>query len=316
MKKIFLLLFLLLIVILPINVKALSVDENNLTIEKEGSENIGLYAQVDTEVTEIAFTLVYTTYDVPAYFKLESGLTDTNPNGIAHKIIFPEPVSGKVKLGTIDIRVVNNPKVTTGAINIHSGSATTTNNETINLNSQTINVTIGETEETPAEEPTTENKPTEEEPKQEDKKENNKKEETKKEENKQEDKTIKKLLEKIESDIVKINLKDNVYEYTVKVKEEIEELDLKPIVKDEKYKVEITTQKISELENNQIIITVKDGDNTETYKIKVNILEKNEEIEIDEEEFNPSYKYKGKWLTLIVVMSVVLVAGLVLTKKK
>lgn len=311
MKKMFPLLLLLLIVILPINVKALSVNENDLTIEKGDSKNVELYAEVDTEVKEIAFTLVYTTYDIPAYFNLESGLTDTNPNGVAHKIVFPEPVSGKVKLGTINVQVVKNPKDLSGTINIHSGSAITTNDETINLNAQTINITIGEEEHPQVEEPTTENEPEAEEPKQEDKKENDKKEENKKE-NKAETTN---LLEKIESNIVKINLKENVYEYTVKVKEEIEELDLKPIVKDEKYKVEITTQKISELKDNKIIITVKDGDNKQKYIINVEKITKTE-IEIDEEEFEPSYKYKSKWITLIAIMLVVLVAGLGLSKKK
>ena len=44
MKKNILLLFLLLIVLLPLNVKALSVDKNDLTIEKGGGKSIDLYA--------------------------------------------------------------------------------------------------------------------------------------------------------------------------------------------------------------------------------------------------------------------------------
>lgn len=285
MNKKNLLLFLLLIMLLPINVKALSVDKNNLTIEKGGEKNIALYANVETEVTEISFTLVYTTYDVPAYFNLEPGLTDTNPNGISHKIIFSNPVSGKIKLGTINIDVVNNPKVSVGTINIHSGSALT-NNGKINLNSQAINVTIGEEVPEPTE--STEN---------EEKKKN--------------------LLDKIESEIVKIDLVEDTYEYTVKIKEDLEELDLKPIPKDENYKVEISTQKIKELVDNKIVIAVKDGDNTEEYIIKVNTIKnKVEELEIDDEKFESSYKYKGKWITLIVIMSIVLVIGLTLIKKK
>lgn len=282
MKKNFLFIFLLLIVILPSNVKALSVNKNNLTIAKGESQSISLYANVEAETTEISFTLVYTTYDVPAYFKLEPGLTDTNPNGIAHKIIFSNPVSGKVKLGTIDINIVNNPIEKSGTINIHSAKAIT-NGINVNLDAQTINVNIGN-ETVAIEEPKEQNK---------------------------------NLLSKIESKIVKIDLLDDVYEYSVNVKESIEELDLKPITKDENYEIEISTQKVKELTDNQIIITVKDGEYTEEYKIKVNIVEdKKEEIEVDNEEFESSYKYKGKWITMIIIMSVVLLIGLFLIKKK
>ena len=289
MKKLFLLLFLSIIIIMPINVHALSVDKNNLTIEKGGSEPIELYANVSDEVNEIDFTLVYSTYDIPAYFSIEPGLTDTNPNGITHKIVFSEPVTGNIKLGTIRINVVYNPKDYVGTINIHSGKAITTSGETIQLKAQTINANVKEKEEDNTQtniDTTT----------------NTKKEKTR-------------LLEKIESNIVKIELKDDIYEYTVNIKEDIDELDLKPIAKDDKYKIDITSQKIKELKDNQIIITVKDGDNTEEYKIKVNVLEVNK-VEIDEDEFKSTYKYKGKWITLIVLLSVVLFAGVILNKKK
>lgn len=288
MKKIIPLLVLSLIMIIPTRIRALSVDKNNLTIENNNNESIDLYTEVNSEITEVQFTLVYTTYDVPANFNVEAGLTDANPNGITHKIIFSNPVSGKIKLGSIKISVVKNPKVTLGTINIHSGKAITSDGETINLNSQTINVKIGEPEDS-------------------DVIQNN-------------DVSTKKtnLLDRIESKIVKIDLKENVYEYKVNIKEDVEELDLKPIAKDEKYKVEITTQKIKELTDNQIIITVKDEDNTEEYKIKVNTLknDKDIDIDIDKEEFKSTYKYKGKWIIMIVILSIVLFIGLLLVKKK
>ena len=293
MKKLFLLLFLSIVIIMPINVHALSVDKNNLTIEKGDSQPIGLYANVSDEVNEIDFTLVYSTYDIPAYFSIEPGLTDTNPNGITHKIVFSEPVTGNIKLGTIRINVVYNPKDTVGTINIHSGKAITTNGETIQLKAQTINANVKKEEEDNTQTNTDTTTDTNNDIK--------------------EEKT--RLLEKIESNIVKIELKDDVYEYTVNIKENIKELDLKPIAKDKKYKVDITTQKIKELKDNQIIITVKDGDNTEEYKIKVNVLEVNK-VEIDEDEFKSTYKYKGKWVTLIVFLSVVLFVGVILNKKK
>lgn len=317
MKKIIQLLVLLLMAMLPIEAKALSVDKNNLTIEKGSNETIGIYAEVESEITAIEFTMVYTTYDVPAYFNIEAGLTDTNPNGISHKIIFSNPVSGKIKLGNISTNVVNNPKVTAGTINIHSGKAVTINNETINLNAQTINVTIKTAEDNTNEEQNknddneteTNNSTTN------NSNNNNNNETPKKEENSKETKKTN-LLDKIESEIVKINLKENVYEYKVNIKEDIEELDLKAIAKDEKYKVEISNQKISELKDNKITITVKDGENSEEYIVKVNVLNNIEEVEVDEGEFESTYKYKGKWITLIVILSVVLLVGLLLTKKK
>ena len=91
MKKIIPLLVLSLIMIIPTRIRALSVSKNNLTIEKNNNETIDLYAEANLEITEIQFTLVYTTYDVPAFFNVETGLTDTNPNGITHKIIFSNP---------------------------------------------------------------------------------------------------------------------------------------------------------------------------------------------------------------------------------
>ena len=263
---------------MPLNVYALSVSENNITIEKGKSDTIDLYANVEEEVSEISFALVYTTYDIPAYFNIEPGLTNSG-NGTTHKIKFNEPQTGKIKLGTIKIDIVNYPTVTVGSINIHSGKATTTTYETITLNNQIINVKIG-TPESKVEVPKEEKK---------------------------------NLLEKIESKIVKIDSKENVYEYTVKIKEDINELDLKGIAKEENYKVEISSQKISELKDNQIIITVKDGDIKEEYKIKVNI-KKN--VEIDKEEFKSTFKYKGKWTTMIIIFSVILFVGLILTKKK
>ena len=284
MKRIILTVFFLLVVMVPMNVEALIVDKTNLTIEKGKSDVLTLSTETDALITSIQFTLVYTSYDVPAYFNIEPGLTDSNPNGIVHKITFPTPVTGSIKLGTIRIDVVNNPKIAVGSVNIHTAKATTESGDVINLKAQTINATIG----TPVE-----NTPVVEEKKEQEKN----------------------LLEKIDSEIVKIELKEDVYEYEVKIKEEIEELDLKPVVKNEKYKVEISSQKINELKDNQIIITVKNGEYKEEYKIKVSkiIIE---DIEVDNEVFESTYKYKGKWITLIVIMSVVLFVGLALSKKK
>lgn len=274
---------LLLMILLPVNVYALDIDnKNELTIESGKNETINLTTNVDYEVKEIKFTLVYTTYDIPAYFNVASGLTDSNPNGIVHKISFNEPVSGEIDLGTISVKVVNYPTVNNGTITLHSASATTTDGEVITLKSQTINVNIGTKQE--------------------------KVEEVKKVETKN-------MLDKIESDIVKINIKEDVYEYTVKIKDSIKELDLKPIAKDSNYKVEISNQKIDEIKDNKITIKVSNEDVSEEYIINIKQI-KSEEVKIDKEESNTEYKYKGKWVVMIIILSVVLFIGIVLMKKK
>lgn len=338
MKKIISLLILTLIVILPLEVKAMNVDKNNLTLEKGASETINLSVTLEQEVTEISFTLVYTSNDIKANFNVASGLTETINNS-THKVTLSEPMNGTISLGTVKITLVDTPTDKAGKINIYNAKAVTTEGETINLTTQSINVTIenkteDNNEETP-DENNTETKPNEEnkqeetpkpetQKKEENKKtENNKKQEEqqtennieKTEENKDEKKEIIHLLEKIESNIVKIELQDKVFEYTVKIKEEIEELDLNPIVKDSKTKVEISSQKISELIDNKIIITVKKENETQEYKINVKIM-KIDEIEIDDSKFESTYTYKGKWIVAIIILSVTLFVGLLLSKKK
>lgn len=299
MKRIISTLFLL-IILLPLRVKALSVSKNNLTIEKGNQEIVDLYVEVDEDITEVNFTLVFTSYDAPAYFNVESGLTD-NLNGIKHRIVFSEPVTGKIKLGTINVSIANNSQITSGTVNIHTGYALNTNGENIPLNSQIITANVQPTENTTN--TNTDNTTND-----------NDTPVTNNEDNVSEEQTTN-LLEKIESEIVNIELKDDVYEYKVYIADEVEELDLKPIAKDKSYKVEITTQKIKELVNGQIIITVKDGEYTEEYKITVKKISEQEKIEIDNSEFKPTYSYKGKWITLIIILSILLLVGLIFTKK-
>ena len=130
MKRIISTLFLLLIIVLQLQVKTLTVSKNNLSVEKGKGSTVDLYAVVDAQITELTFTLVYTSYDLPAYFNIESGLRD-EVSGIKHKIGFSVPVTGKVKLGTIKVTAVNNPKVTAGSVNIHTAKAVTSTGETI-----------------------------------------------------------------------------------------------------------------------------------------------------------------------------------------
>ena len=268
------------------NVYALSVSNNNLTIERGMMENISLYANSEEEIKSVTFTLVYSTYDIPAAFAPASGFSDNNPNGITHTITFNEAKSGKILIGTITISVKSNPKDNGGTISIHSATATTTNGETKSLKAQNVNVTIGTSQE---------DKPQEEE----------KKEETVKDTN---------LLSKIESKLVNIELKKDVFEYTVTVDEDVTELDLKAVAKDEKTKVEIGTQKISELKDNKIVINTSNGNIKQAYTINVKVKEE-EEIKIDNTKFKANTGYKGKWILLSIFMLLVLFGGIVLNRK-
>ena len=271
-------LFLLLITFSKVN--ALELSKSDLTIEKGSKDSVELYANVDKDVISVTFTLVYSTYDIPANYVPAVGVTDTNPNGITHEVVFDEAKSGKILLGNVNINVVNNPKDTVGTVNIHTASAKDTSGEIIALKAKNINIKVG----TPVEEP---------------------KEEPKQVEPKEVDNN---LLDKIESNIVTIKLKKDTFDYSVSVKDDVEELDLKAIAKDESTTIDISTQKISELENNTIVITAKNGNIEQKYNIKVNIKDKNEII-IDKTEFIQDKSYKGKW----IVISIILVASLIIS---
>ena len=129
---------------------ALTVSDSNITMSPGTSKEVELSTTTEVEVSRVEFTLVYSTYDVPANFVVNNIYTDGNPNGIKHIVNFDTPVSGTIKLGTVKINTVNSPRETTGTINIHSAKAITATGETINLNSQNINVTIGEPKDEPA----------------------------------------------------------------------------------------------------------------------------------------------------------------------
>lgn len=281
--KYFFMIFLLLINV--DNVNALSVSKNDLTIEKGGNDTVELYANSEVEVSSVTFTLVYSTYDIPANFMVNPGYTDTNPNGITHNIVFGETKSGKIQLGTININVKNFPNDTAGTVSIHTATAKTPDGNTISLNNQILNIKIGT--------------PVKEEPKEEVKVDTN-------------------LLDKIESKMVKIGLVKDQFEYTVTIDKDIKELDLKPIAKDEKAKITIKTQKISELTDNKLLIDTELNDIKQTYTINIKIKEKNkiDKSIIDKGEFEENKSYKGKWLFMIVVLILAFVANILLNKKK
>ena len=260
-------------------VSALSVDSTELTVAKGEKSTVNVYADLKEETTKVSFSLVYTTYDVPATFKAEEGIT-LKTNTTKNTLTFSEAQKGQVKLGTIEISILKSAKANKGTIRLNSATATSKSGNISKLDPVELTVTIG----------TSTNNST-----------------SVKESN---------LLKGITSKIVNIDLKDNVYTYEVNVKEDVKELDLVAVAKDEKSKVVISSQKISELKDGKIIINVTSPSNTkEEYTVKVNVL-KTDKVEIDKEEFKADSSYKGKWVVVIIVSVVALLFGFTLSKKE
>ena len=260
-------------------VSALSVDNTELTVAKGEKSTVNVYADLKEETTKVSFSLVYTTYDVPATFKAEEGIT-LNTNTTKNTLTFSEAQKGQVKLGTIEISILKSAKANKGTIRLNSATATSKSGNISKLDPVELTVTIG----------TSTNNST-----------------SVKESN---------LLKEITSKIVNIDLKDNVYTYEVNVKEDVKELDLVAVPKDEKSKVVISSQKISELKDGKITINVTSPSNTkEEYTVKVNVLKTNK-VEIDKEEFKADSSYKGKWVVVIIVSVVALLFGFTLSKKE
>lgn len=260
-------------------VSALSVDSTELTVAKGEKSTVNVYADLKEETTKVSFSLVYTTYDVPATFKAEEGIT-LKTNKTKNTLTFSEAQKGQVKLGTIEISILKSAKANKGTIRLNSATATSKSGNISKLDPVELTVTIG----------TSTNNST-----------------SVKESN---------LLKGITSKIVNIDLKDNVYTYEVNVKEDVKELDLVAVPKDEKSKVVISSQKISDLKDGKITINVTSPSNTkEEYTVKVNVL-KTDKVEIDKEEFKADSSYKGKWIVVIIVSVVALLFGFTLSKKE
>ena len=260
-------------------VSALSVDSTELIVAKGEKATINVYADLKEETTKVSFSLVYTTYDVPATFKAEEGIT-LKTNTTKNTLTFSEAQKGQVKLGTIEISILKSAKANKGTIRLNSATATSKSGNISKLDPVELTVTIG----------TSTNNST-----------------SVKESN---------LLKGITSKIVNIDLKDNVYTYEVNVKEDVKELDLVAVPKDEKSKVVISSQKISDLKDGKITINVTSPSNTkEEYTVKVNVL-KTDKVEIDKEEFKADSSYKGKWVVVIIVSVVALLFGFALSKKE
>jgi len=270
-------------------VHALSVDKNEMILVPNKSETIGLYANVNEEVVSVKFSLVFSSYDVTANFTPDSTFGYSVPKSTTHLVTFLTPQKGNIKLGDVTINVAASPNVSVGTINIHSVTATTVSGQVINLNSQSITVSISESA-------------------------------TTNEEQAQQVNTTYNLLSKIESNIVKIDILDNVYSYDVEIPNDVTELDLKAIPKDEDYKVEMSSQKISELENNSIKIKVSvNNKEYQEYVVNVKVVEKEktdqQQLDVDKSEFKGNNSYKVKWIGMIVILISVIVLSILFSKK-
>lgn len=123
-------------------------------------------------------------------------------------------------------------------------------------------------------------------------------------------------LKEIKSKIVKIDLVDNVYEYKVQVNGDVEKLDLEAIPSKDSYKVEISNQEIDKLKDGKITIKVYNDTNSQDYTIIVDKLKEVEKVKIDDSKFQNKNNYTGKWVLVIIVLSIMFVIGLILGKKQ
>ena len=124
------------------------------------------------------------------------------------------------------------------------------------------------------------------------------------------------LLKEIKSKIVKIDLVKGVYEYKVQVSADIDKLDLSAVAIDDSYKVEISNQEIDKLKDGKITIKVYNDTNSQDYTIIVDKLKEVEKVKIDDSKFQNKNNYTGKWVLVIIVLSIMFVIGLILRKKQ
>jgi len=288
-KRIFMTTFILIILFTNSRVLALNLDKNEIFLEAGKTKNVKLYAELPEDTVKVVFTLTFESYDIPVYFSPTNGITDETPNAIKHTLILEEASSGNTMLGSVISRVVNNPNVTGSKADIHSASAYDSEGNKTVLNAQTLYVTVGNDND-------------------------NNDENTPKTDDKDEDKTYN-LLDAIKNGDNTINVLDDVFEYEIRVLSSVEELALEAVPKDEKYKVEISNQKISELSDKKITITVTNGKEKQDYIVKVKIIKDTPKVEIDDSEFKKNNSHKVSWIIIALISSVGLFFGVVLSSK-
>lgn len=301
-KKVSLLIFTIILMLVNTQVSALSLEKNALNISKGEKKNVKLYANLPEDTVKVEFTLVFDSYDIPIYFSPTNGITDETPNGIKHTLILEESSNGETLLGSVIARVIADPEITQAGADLHSAKAYDSEGNKTTLNSQNLLVKIDKkSEENHNNTDVSEEQPT-----------SNVQQETHKTES---PKTYN-LLEEINYGDNKIIVLDNVFEYELKVPSDVKELDLQVTPKKDKYNVEISNQTISELIDNKIIITVTNGKEKQEYIINIKKIKETPKIEIDDTEFKTDNSHKGTWITAIIGASIGMFIGIVLYKNK
>ncbi len=273
MKKIFRYIIVVFLMAISIRkVDALSVDKSEVSLVRGGNISLTLKENFTSKISKIEFNLVYSNKDIKGSFNSNSGIDDNN--GIKHSISYSKPISGEVDIGTININVSNDINSFSGKVSLVSAKAITVDGSSIDLDGPIINVKVEEDVSDSAS-------------------------------------SDKDLLERIDSKLVKINLESGVYEYNVLVNDEIKELDLEPVAKDNKTSINISSQKLISGKDNKITIDVSKGSVLQSYIINVNY---EEPLEIDQSKFTANNNYKNKWLILMGVFGILFTGSLITIK--
>lgn len=253
-------------------VDALSVDKSEVSLVRGGNISLTLKENFTSKISKIEFNLVYSNKDIKGSFNSSSGIDDNN--GIKHSISYSKPISGEVDIGTININVSNDINSFSGKVSLVSAKAITVDGNSIDLDGPIINVKVEEDVSDSVS-------------------------------------SDKDLLERIDSKLVKINLESGVYEYNVLVNNDIKELDLEPVAKDNKTSINISSQKLISGKDNKITIDVSKGSVLQSYIINVNY---EEPLEIDQSKFTANNNYKNKWLILMGVFGILFTGSLITIK--
>lgn len=274
MKKLLKVLFSISLIFILINkVEALTLEEKELHLAKGETKEIEVTENFSEKIKKLEFNLVYYNNDITGTFQVNSSYQDKT-SGIKHEIVFQNGVSGEISLGKLQVLVAKNSSLQKGFININNVQATTLNGKILNLENISLPIFI---------------------------------------DSKKENTVTGNLIEKIDSNLVNISLKENTYEYKVTVKEDIKELDLKPITKYQDTIIDISSQKLEKEKNNIIIITAKKDNIEEEYKIQVKYQK---DIKIDTHKYKEDNSYKKKWIIIASIFSVIFIIGLFLFKKE
>ena len=274
MKKLLKVLFSISLIFILINkVEALTLEEKELHLAKGETKEIEVTEKFSEKIKKLEFNLVYYNNDITGTFQVNSSYQDKT-SGIKHEIVFPNGVSGELSLGKLQVFVAKNSSLQKGIININNVQATTLNGKILNLENISLPIFI---------------------------------------DSKKENTVTGNLIEKIDSNLVNISLKENTYEYKVTVKEDIKELDLKPITKYQDTIIDISSQKLEKEKNNIIIITAKKDNIEEEYKIQVKYQK---DIKIDTHKYKEDNSYKKKWIIIMIFFGSFFVVGLLYLKKE